>query len=263
MPNFQTRICKINRSRALRAVFILCFAVVVAAAGCLNAEGAPLTITVNPPNPEVNYGTLVKFQAYADGGTSPYFYQWERFDGSKWKEIDDAYESYYQIFARSNGEQFQVVVTDSSLPEPATATSNIAKLTVYPVIEIFDQPESRITVTEGNINRAMTVHARANPPAPLDYQWYGIYLFGLIESPIPGARRSSFGIPTNLKEGTYYYQCEVGIRGTNITKRTHIIEVNVVPFVPGCGTGIASSPALWLIVLPGLIKKSLYRAKKQ
>jgi hypothetical protein len=96
-------------------------------------------------------------------------------------------------------------------------------------IEITAQPASNTSVTESLISGSLSISATTTDnEATLNYQWYSNTVAGNSGgSAITGATSSTFAIPTDLTEGTYYYYCQVGVSSSTIAVCSEVATVTV------------------------------------
>ena len=116
-----------------------------------------------------------------------------------------------------------------SSPGAVSVPSDVVTVNVgttgAPEITITSHPTALTTVTEGAISGNLSVTATVTQGASLTYEWY---------SDVSGAKilvavGSSFDIPTNLTEGTYYYYCEITGTGGAVSKSSNVATVIVNP----------------------------------
>ena len=105
--------------------------------------------------------------------------------------------------------------------------SNVATVTVAPVITITTHPTSRI-FEAGSIAGSLSVLATITPNATRSYQWYSNTSNSSTGgTAISGATSATYTIPTNLTVGTYHYFCEVS--GTGATSvRSNVATITVI-----------------------------------
>ncbi len=95
-----------------------------------------------------------------------------------------------------------------------------------PTIEISQQPAS-VVVTEGAVTGNLGVTAAASSGV-LTYQWYEADANSNDGgTAITGETAASLTIPTDLTEGVYYYYCELGISGKDVTLKSDVAVVLV------------------------------------
>ena len=124
----------------------------------------PPVITKQPKSQTVNEGSSATFSVTATG-TAPLSYQW--YKGSS--KISGATKSSYTISSVKSSDAGNYTVTVSN--SAGSVTSDIAKLTVTPILvppEITEQPKKSQTVNEGS---SATFSVTATGTTPLSYQW--------------------------------------------------------------------------------------------
>lgn len=99
-----------------------------------------------------------------------------------------------------------------------TVRSEVAVVVVEPErasIIIHGQPEKTVPLIMGKIDvRTLSVVARASTNAEVSYQWYSNTVnYNYSGTPIAGATKSSYKIPSDLQAGTYYYYCKLSAVG--------------------------------------------------
>ena len=152
-----------------------------------------LYIAQHPANAAAPVGTEAAFSVTADGGVTPYTYQWQRQTGTEWAAIPGATDATYRIPAVSsdmNGLTVRCQVTDTT---GTTATSNPATLTVLPPtvrLYVSRQPVS-VTVPVGN-EAAFSVTVTGGE-TPYTYQWQR--QSGTAWADIPAATDATYRIP--------------------------------------------------------------------
>jgi hypothetical protein len=103
--------------------------------------------------------------------------------------------------------------SNQSACEAFMANAESFPTSAAPVITITEQPK-HTAVVEGAITEQLTVAATATMGAALSYQWYSNdSLSNAGGTLVSGAESASFGIPTSLAAGTYYYYCVVSAPG--------------------------------------------------
>lgn len=108
------------------------------------------------------------------------------------------------------------------------------------VITITGQPQETIEQIKGGRGRwSLKVYARVSTDAEMSYQWYlNTVNDNHSGTPIPGATKDVYEIPTDLDGGTYFYYCRVSAPGaepvyTNVSKVTvKVQETRKAPPVP-------------------------------
>lgn len=127
-----------------------------------------LVITTQPQDVTEFVGESATFTVVADGGTTPYTYQWYE-NGSAIAGATSASYVNSTVFIPENGYQYYCIVTDAALD---TVTSVTATLTVRnDRVYIATQP-TNTNVNVGD-NATFTLVA-AGGDTPYTYQWYEI-----------------------------------------------------------------------------------------
>ena len=122
-----------------------------------------------------------------------------------------------------------------TVPGAITKTSNVAAVhVVMPSITINTQPAAttnvRVGAISGNLSVAAAFAPVMTPTVPLSYQWFSNTANSNTGgTAIEGATGTSFAIPTELAEGTYFYYCVVSAPGvpTAEPRTSNVATVNV------------------------------------
>ena len=102
-----------------------------------------------------------------------------------------------------------------------------------PIISIITQPAATTTVREGEIpaDTPLTVEATVTSGATLAYRWYhNDPATDEAFHPIDGATDASYTLPTDLKEGTHSYMCEISVPNET-SVNTDLATVLVLPAI--------------------------------
>jgi hypothetical protein len=129
----------------------------------------------------------------------------------------------YYYFCEVGAEGAKVVRTSA-----VTVTVD-AKPAPVITITITTQPTAPATLTEGSIpeDTELTVEATATDGTTLKYQWYTSTTESNEDgTAIKDATGASYTLLTDLKEGTYYYYCEITAEGTDAVQ-TNPVKVTI------------------------------------
>ena len=251
--------------------------------------GDPPTIIQHPEDTMVRLFEVGEFSVTATG-TAPLTYQWQmlNINGDTWSDIREENTSkfIFNTFALHVGTLFRVVVSNSY----GSSTSDIAKLTLTPLIAlpppaesgiviessadvppfppklIIIQPATSTDVTEGNITGSLFVEAFMESidvlsrDYKINYQWFSNTTNsnkgGTLAS---GANSASFTIPTTLtvNGSPYYYYCEFTVElGAElfepIASEVAAVIVNKANSGGGCNSIMATGQFEMLIVFLSL-----------
>lgn len=161
------------------------------------------------------FGSLFEFSSgsldSAKGG-GIYFAEGSSVKGMKYKLND--YGS-----TLSTNQEVEVKSRDESTPEDMLTDGLYVwdrKMFVKKGINIIVQPNDNITVAEGAISESLEVAVRSS--GEVKYQWRGYQDYGkgeeedFREISIKNATSSKINMPTDLKAGTYYFQCDINLK---------------------------------------------------
>ena len=120
----------------------------------------------------------------------------------------------------------------SSGVEPVRSEAATAIVGTGPVtITITGQPQEAIEQIKGQGRWLLKVYARVSANVELSYQWYSNTVKDNNSgTPVPGATKDVFEIPTDLEGGSYYYYCKLSAPGaesvcTNVTTVTVKVKI--------------------------------------
>ena len=101
-----------------------------------------------------------------------------------------------------------------SAEEAPEITINTESNAEQAIITITGQPQETIEQTKGQGRWLLKVYARVSTKVELSYQWYSNTIKDNTSgTPIPGATKDIFEIPTDLEGGVYYYYCKLSAPG--------------------------------------------------
>jgi hypothetical protein len=97
--------------------------------------------------------------------------------------------------------------------QPGLNYQNFARDASAPFINIDIQPTTppAANLVQGNISGSLTVAVSVTQNAVPIYQWYSYSVAGW--NAVGGATSATFAVPTNLREGTYYFYSVVSAPG--------------------------------------------------
>ena len=188
---------------------------------------APPSISVQPADVSACTGANASFSVTAAGAGLGYQWQLSTDGGGSWNNISGANAATYSagaVTAGMNGYKYRVVLNGTCAP---VLNSNVATLTILPVLNITTQP-SGVTVCAG-ANASFSVTATG---ASLTYQWQLSTDGGSNWNNISGATTSSYTqtATTNAMNG-YRYRCNLGSSCGNNSSAAALLTVNSLPAI--------------------------------
>jgi hypothetical protein len=199
----------------------------------LRMNTAP-SVTKHPAGAEVNEGVAVTLSVEA-AGTAPLAYQWRK-NGVPIPNGTEASVRFASPLAADSG-AYTVVVSNMA----GSVTSEAAVLTVFPPLQILEQPAS-VTVALG---APATLSVKAIGAAPIAYQWRkdGVDL--------PGATGTSYTLPAAGKVDIGGYSVVLTDRNGTLTSDSASLFITGVPsgawegllaYYPGDGNAQDAGP---------------------
>jgi hypothetical protein len=184
---------------------------------CIISVSDP-AITGNPVSVTVDPGQAAQFVVSA-AGTSPFTYQWQKFDGVDWANIAQTAATLDFAAAQETDEgQYHCIVTNSK----GSSTSGAAMLSVNDPPVIGTQPVSQTVDPTDTVTFAVVL---SQGTSPVSYQWVKF------ADPIPGETDNSLKIAPVSEADEAAYKCLISNSAGSLETDSVFLTVNNPPTI--------------------------------